>query len=82
MLWARVAALIMRLSQGLFDPKVLNLMCYVDDPLAAIRGTPEERLLHGATLILVWEALGCAMAYHKGQFARTVTWKGRPSTTV
>ena len=47
MLWARVAALIMRLCQGLFPLTVLNLMCYVDDPLAAIRGTPEERQLGG-----------------------------------
>ena len=51
-------------------------MCYVDDPLAAIRGTPEERQLHAATLILVWEALGCAMAYHKGQLNDSVTWIG------
>ena len=57
------------------------MMCYVDDPLAAIRGTPEERQLHAATLILVWEALGCAMAYHKGQLTdfasdNSVTWIG------
>ena len=81
MLRARVCALIMRLCQGLIDPTVLNLMCYVDDPVAAIRGTPEERQVHAATLILVWEALGCAMAYRKGQLDDTVTWIGGALTT-
>ena len=87
MLWGRVAALICRLCQGLFQLSVLNLMCYVDDPLAAIRGTPEERQLHVATLILVWEALGCAMAYHKGQLTdfsidNSITWIGGTLTAT
>ena len=37
MLWARLAALIMRLTQALFDPEDVNLMCYVDDPIAVLR---------------------------------------------
>ena len=44
-LWGRVAALLMRLTQSLIDPDELRLVCYVDDPLAAIRGTPERRRL-------------------------------------
>lgn len=36
-LWGRVAALIMRLTQAIYDPAEAKLMCYVDDSLAALR---------------------------------------------
>ena len=54
----------------------VNLMCYVDGPLAAIRGTKSDRLLHASTLMLVWEALGFGLAYPKGQLEDDVTWIG------
>lgn len=34
-----LAALVMRLRQSLFDPSEVNLVCYVDDPLALLKGT-------------------------------------------
>ena len=73
-LWGRVAALIMRLSQALFHPTVLNLLCYVDDPVAAMRGTDEDRMVYAAMLILVWEAVGFGLSYHKGQLNDLATW--------
>ena len=76
MLWARVAALIMRLTQALFSPHEVNLMCYVDDPLAALQGTDDQRRLSTALIILVWEALGFGLAYSKGQMDASVTWIG------
>ena len=57
----------MRLTQAMFDPNVLNLLCYVDDPIAAMRGTDEDRMVYAATMILVWEAVGFGLSYHKGQ---------------
>ena len=33
-------------------------MCYVDNPLAALRGTPEECKLVAAIMVLVSEAIG------------------------
>ena len=42
MLWARLVAVIMRLIQTLFDPEDVNLMCYADDPIAALRGIEEQ----------------------------------------
>ena len=51
-------------------------MCYVDDPLAALRGTLEEIRLNAAVMILVWEALGFRLAYAKGQIGSKVTWIG------
>ena len=76
LLWSRVISLVCRLTQALFPPEMLRLMCYVDDPLAVLRGTPEERNIMTAIIILVWEALGFGLAYPKGQLAQKVTWIG------
>ena len=62
-----------RLTQSLFDPKVLRLMCYVDDPLAALRGSTEARRLNAAIMVLVWSALGFKLAFPKGQLSTSVT---------
>ena len=72
-LWGRVAALLSRLTQSLVDPNELRLVCYVDDPFAAIRGTPERRRLIATLIILVWSALGCKLAFSKGQMGITIT---------
>lgn len=73
-LWGPLAALVMRLTQSLVDPTELRLVCYVDDPLAPIRGIPSERRMFAAILVLVWEAIGFKLAYAKGQLDGTVTW--------
>ncbi len=53
-------------------------MCglFVEDPSADRRGTELEKRTSVAMIILVWEALGFKLAYHKGQFAKVVTWIG------
>ena len=66
----------MRLTQSLFEPGVVRLHCFVDDPIASIRGTPLKRKLAVATMILTWEALGFGLAYKKGQLGKSVTWIG------
>ena len=43
LVWGRVAALVMRATQALFSDSRGRLQCYVDDPILAIRGTPEKR---------------------------------------
>ena len=47
LVWGRAAAFLMRSGQALFDPTELQLECYVEAPLAAVRGDPHARL-HGA----------------------------------
>ena len=69
LLWGRLAAVVMRLTQSLFMPSELSLMCYVDDPLAAFLGTERIRKRNAALMVLVWEALGFKLAYAKGQLA-------------
>ena len=66
----------MRLTQSLVDPDELRLVCYVDDPFAAIRGTPERQRLIATMMILVWNALGFKLAFSKGQFGIKITWIG------
>ena len=53
----------MRLTQALFFFNEVRLMCYVDDPLAILRATEEQRNIAAAIIILVWEALGFELAY-------------------
>ena len=66
----------MRLTQSLFDPAEVNLVCYVDDPLAALRGTPLEKEVLATCIVLVWESLNFKLAYQKGQFGHSVDWIG------
>jgi hypothetical protein len=74
--WARLAALLMRLTQSLFDRASVRLQCFVDDPIAAIKGTEIRRRVIVATIMLVWEALGCKLAYNKGQSGSRAEWIG------
>jgi hypothetical protein len=66
----------MRLSQSLFPSNCMALMCYVDDPLAVIKGTPQERRLYASMLMYVWRALGLPLAFRKGQFGSEIAWIG------
>ena len=73
--WARVAALIMRLTQSVVMQRA-SLMCYVDDPLAVIKGTTEQRRRAAALIIYIWSALGLPLSLEKGQFGPEVVWIG------
>lgn len=75
-LWGRLAALTMRLTQSLYSPSELSLMCYADDPLAALHATERVRRHSAAFMVLVWEALGFKLAYAVGQVSNEVTWVG------
>jgi len=66
----------MRLTQSLFLPSELSLMCYVDDPLAALLGTEYIRRRNAALMVLVWEARGFKLADAKGQLSQEATWIG------
>ena len=72
----RVAALLMVLAQWLFAPDEASLMCYVDDPLAALAGDSDHVSCIAATMTLVWEPLNLPLAYEKGQFGQVSTWIG------
>ena len=75
-LWGRLAVLLLRFTQSLVDPTEVRLVCYVDDPLAAISGTDEERWMLAALMIMVWVALGFKYAFAKDQLGKQATWIG------
>eukprot|EP00971_Amphidinium_carterae_P349156 6490871-Amphidinium_carterae.1 len=75
LLWCRVAAWICRCSQGVVGDKA-RLHCYVDDPLALLRGTSQQCRRMGASLLVLWSALGLGLATEKGAFGKTVEWIG------
>ena len=66
----------MTLTQSLFTPNEVRLVCYVDDPLAGVYGTTAERRLYITLMVLVWRALDFKLAFPKGQTGHTVTWIG------
>ena len=66
----RVAAYIGRLTQGVIQACNMRLQIYVDDPIISAIGTRQERRLHFALLILLWEAVGIGLAYKKGDIGR------------
>ena len=66
----------MRLTQSLFEASKLRLVCYVDDPLAAVLGTEEERRMMTTLMVLIWAALGFKLAFSKDQHGTQVTWIG------
>ena len=57
--------MVMRLTQSLYLASEISLMCYVDDPLAALVGTTLVRRRNAALMVLVWEVLGFKLAYAK-----------------
>ena len=54
LVWGRLAALLMRLTQGLFDGMEARFNMYVDDILLQVAGTEEER--REATVVAGGEA--------------------------
>ena len=66
----------MRLTQSLFPDRRVSLHCFVDDPIASLRGSVIQWRLAVTTMILVWEALGFSLAYRKGQFGPAAVWNG------
>ena len=78
--WGRVAALVMRATQALFSDKRGRLQCYVDDPILAIRGTPEKRAAGMLKAILFWQVVGLSLSWHKGSKGYKVDWIGAQLT--
>ena len=70
--WARIAALILRLTQSAVGEDNARLHCFVDDPIASVRGCVRDRRITVAMMVTIWEALGFQLAYRKGQLGKSV----------
>ena len=62
LLFGRFMAAMARLLQGMADPSLVRLQCYLDDPLWELAGTPSMRRHNLAAQLWTMLALGCQMA--------------------
>ena len=76
LVWGRVAALIMRATASMYNPGELNLQCYVDDPLLAVRGNKRERVSHLGVALLLLCSLNFKLSWNKGAGGSQVDWIG------
>ena len=50
--------------------------CFVDGPIIALKGTPEQRRMLAMGVLLWWSSLGLKLACEKGSFRSEVVWIG------
>ena len=74
--WGRVAALIGRLTQSMFNKAEARIEIYTDDPCIALRGTREERDSMVATIVALWLCLGLPLSWKKGSRGTSADWIG------
>ena len=72
--FARVIALVTRLTQGTVGTRTCRLNCYVDDPLMAICAPAAERDLAIGMVLLIWSALGLPLSLNKAKRGTDMTW--------
>ena len=76
LVWGRIAAYLMRLTAGMFEPGHVGLQCFVDDPIIAVRGSWRDRNLRLAAILLLWCALGFRLSWAKASRGTSVSWIG------
>lgn len=76
LLWGRVAAWLGRSAQAVSPPQRLRCQIYVDDPVIATIGTPQERIRALARVLLLWLTLGARLAWPKASLGTSVQWIG------
>ena len=76
LIWARLAALNTRLTQGMFHPLQATMQTYVDDPCVTLSGNRFQRDLTVALIVYTWRCLGFPLSFAKGQRGSEVVWIG------
>ena len=76
LVWGRMAALLIRLVQGMFDGVEGRANMYIDDILMQMCGTPVERTRQLACVLLLLAVLGFPVALHKVAFGPDLEWIG------
>ena len=75
LVWGRVAAAAMRMTQALLGDRG-RIECFVDDALMFTKGKQRERQRDLLAVLLLWRALGLQLSWRKGSIGRTVKWIG------
>jgi len=76
LVWCRVAASMMRITQAALGTDTSRIACFMDDPLLVVAGTRPERVSKALQALLLWRALGARVAWRKGNFGSSVQWIG------
>ena len=74
LVWGRLAALLMRLTQAAVCGRQARIEDYVDDPIISLCGCRAYRSRTIAIVVLLWSAIGFPLAFQKGARGTTVTW--------
>ena len=74
LVWCRVAAAIMRVSQAVLSNT--RIACFVDDPILVLGGTKDSRKSLALQALLLWCAMGTGISWKKASFGRSVQWIG------
>ena len=61
--FCRLAALVGRLTQSVFDSDVARLQVYIDDPILTMRGTEKQAKHNMTKAILVWRCCCLDLAF-------------------
>ena len=72
--WARLAALITRLTMSVIGVAQNRISTYVDDPIILAVGTAKQRRRVFATVLLLWCALQLPLSLNKAVIGADVTW--------
>jgi len=76
LVWARIAALVARITQSMFQANRSRLQIYVDDPLIMMRGRPEQIHDMCCKILWLWLAIGLKISWNKGTIGNCVEWIG------
>lgn len=76
LVWARFAALVMRVTASTLQPTRTRVQTFVDDPLVTLRGTPKERRMQAVKILWLWTALGLQISWDKGSMSTEAQWIG------
>ena len=76
LIWCRLAAAISQCLAGMFETWELMFQLYLDDPLAIVAGSKEQRRYLITMFFLTIRMLGIQMAWHKTDRGATLVWIG------
>jgi hypothetical protein len=72
--WARLAALVTRMTQAMIGIKQARISTYVDDPIIAVLAPKRERDRIFSMVLLLWSALDLPLSLRKAVRGYSVTW--------
>ena len=77
LLWSRVAAAAMRISQSVLKAEEADVHCFVDDPLiVSMADSEQQHTKHFLYYALVWLGLGVQISWKKVSKGKSLQWIG------